>query len=180
MIHPIKEEIYITIYLLAFGIYLVSTYDALLYVNHKLNIKKITRVIVEIIFGILQLTITYFFSYRLASGYMPIYFILFFIIGCFLYYKWLQDPFLKTMDGISKGLKKMAPYVGKGLKNLLYSPKLMGFFKKIYLWFSNLIRRVIHSFKKKEQNKEEKQPRIKRKHKKENQNSEISLETTNQ
>ena len=48
MIHTVKEEVYISIYLIAFGIYLISTYDVLLYILDCSKIPRAFKIIIEI------------------------------------------------------------------------------------------------------------------------------------
>lgn len=116
MIHPLKEEVYIAIYLIAFGIYLISTYDILLHCIKLSKMPIILKIIIEIIYCIIQLVITYFFSYKLASGYIPVYFIIFLIVGFVVYIYLLRKKLLKTLLYYDENIK---PFFLKILKNIM-------------------------------------------------------------
>lgn len=148
MIHSLAEEIYIFIYLICFSIYLVSTYDALIYMLKKLKVKKIGCIISELIFAIMQIIVTYYFSYNLADGYIPIYCILFLIVGWILYFKFLQKPFLKVVEAIRKVFIKASPYIKKLLKNTIYSPKFINTIKKIGQGIKQKIKKYLQKLKK--------------------------------
>lgn len=129
MIHPLKEEIYIIIYLVAYGIYLISTYDVILFCINKANWSKIIKVIIEILYCIIQLVITYFFSYKLATGYIPIYFIVFLIIGFTIYIYLLRKTLIKTLSFYDQNIK---PFVLNILKTILIPYELITLFKWIF------------------------------------------------
>lgn len=84
MIHSTKEEVRILLYLIGYGIFIISTYDTLMLIVSKIN--KIIKSILSIIYVLAITYFTYEFSYVLASGYIPIHFILFLIIGFLIYY----------------------------------------------------------------------------------------------
>lgn len=149
MIHSLSEEIYIFVYLVCFSIYLVSTYDALIYILKNLKIKRVGCIISELIFCAIQIIITYYFSYNLADGYIPIYCILFLIGGWVLYFKFLRKPFLKVVEVINKGLIKAKPYIKKFLKNTIYSPKFINLIKKAFKRIKQKIKKYIQKLKKK-------------------------------
>lgn len=130
MIHTVKEEVYISIYLIAFGIYLISTYDVLLYTLECSKMPRVIKVIIEIIYCLVQLLITYLFSYKLASGYIPIYFILFLILGFILYIYFLKKPLLKTINYYGK---KVRPVIGKIFLNVLLPTTVIVTLKKLIL-----------------------------------------------
>lgn len=135
MIHELKEEIYISLYLIIYGIYIISSYDIILYILNKLKINKILHIILELIYFIIQLILTYFFSYKLASGYMPIYFILFIVIGLIIYYKLLRKSLINNLEVIFNCIKLILPTLKKVVQNLIYSKELIslirGIIKKI-------------------------------------------------
>lgn len=132
MIHPLKEEVYIAIYLIAFGIYLISTYDILLHCIKLTKLPIILKIIIEVIYCIIQLIITYFFSYNLASGYIPIYFIIFLIIGFVVYIYLLRNKLLKTLLYYDENIR---PFFLRVLKNIMIPYELI----KIFL---NLIKKA--------------------------------------
>lgn len=128
MIHTVKEEVYISIYLIAFGIYLISTYDVLLYILDCSKIPRAFKIIIEIIYCLIQLLITYLFSYKLASGYIPIYFILFLILGFIIYIYFLKKSLIKTINYYGK---KVRPVLVKILLNVLLPTSLIMTIKNI-------------------------------------------------
>lgn len=128
MIHTVKEEVYISIYLIAFGIYLISTYDVLLYILDCSKIPRAFKIIIEIIYCLIQLLITYLFSYKLASGYIPIYFILFLILGFIIYIYFLKKSLIETINYYGK---KVRPVLIKILLNVLLPTSLIMTIKNI-------------------------------------------------
>lgn len=124
MIRPLYKEIYIIIALIAFGIYLVFIYDMFFIFNSTLTKKKIWRIFYEIIFNIINLYVTYIFTYKMASGYVPIYFILFMGIGVYLYFKWLRHYNLKLTNSLIIIYNKINPFINKFLKELLISKEV--------------------------------------------------------
>lgn len=131
MIHELKEEIYISLYLIIYGIYIISSYDIILYILNKLKINKILHIILELIYFIIQLILTYFFSYKLASGYMPIYFILFIVIGLIIYYKLLRKSLINNLEVIFNCIKLILPTLKKVVQNLIYSKELISLIRGI-------------------------------------------------
>lgn len=153
MIHTIKEEIYISIYLIVFGIYLLSTYDILLIIIDRIKFKKWFKIIIELIFFILQIFVTYRFSFELANGYIPIYFILFVLIGIILYYKILRNPFIKIINQSLSLIIKISKILWRYFVHLLYSKTLITYIK-------NLIINIICIFKKIKFNKKKQKEKI--------------------
>lgn len=129
MIHPLKEEIYIIIYLVAYGIYLISTYDVILFSINKTKWSTIIKVIIEVLYCIIQLIITYFFSYKLATGYIPIYFIVFLIIGFVIYIYLLRKSLIKTLSFYDQNIN---PFLLTILKTILIPFELITLFKCIF------------------------------------------------
>lgn len=154
MIHPIKEEVYIAVYLILFGVYLLSTYDALSYLKKQIKMPKAIAIGSEIIFCLLQVYITYIFSYRLQDGYIPIYFILFMLLGWFIYMKFFKKGFIKVIYWIGKIITRVAPYIKKLLVNLFYSPQLMKIIRKGLLKTFTRIKKLVTIRKKKNQQDE--------------------------
>lgn len=122
MIHPLKEEVYIAIYLICYGIYIVFTYDIFIFLFNQIKINRLCKTIIELFFAIIQLTITYFFTFKLASGYIPIYFILFFLIGSLIYYLICRKNIYNILNTLNKILKKIN--LNNFLKSLLFSQTL--------------------------------------------------------
>lgn len=127
MIHTLNEELYIIIYLIFFGLYISSTYDFFLKVLTETKTSKILNILFQIVFCILQLTITYFFTYKLAAGYIPIYFIIFVILGVLIYYFICRKTLISTTSQFIKICKKLN--INKKIKSLLYSQTVI---KKIH------------------------------------------------
>ncbi len=129
MIKPLNIELKILVYILIYGIYYFAVSDILVYIVEKKKRNKIFKLIIEIIYLISQLYITYDFCYKLDDGYIPIYFLLFIIIGFLLYYLFMREYFIKCLDFINKILNKVIPY----FKHLFYSKTLFKVkFKKIF------------------------------------------------
>ena len=105
--YTIQEELYILLYLVAFGIYLFSTLDIVTIICKKFK-KKAIKIIIQVIFWLLQIYISFIFSYQLMSGYVPIYFIAFVYSGYFIYEKLLKRYFRKVINSIFLVLKRIA------------------------------------------------------------------------
>lgn len=130
MTHTITEELKIIIYLILFGIYLVSTYDLVLQVEKWMKFKKIKTYLLEICFNIIQILITIRFSFNIAGGYIPAYFILFFIIGIIVYYYTSRKLFIKQIRRSLDFYKKQEPKIRKVLKECVYSKEIIDSVKK--------------------------------------------------
>lgn len=129
MIKPLNVELKILVYILVYGIYYFAVSDVLVYIVEKKKRNKVFKLIIEIVYLLSQLYITYDFCYKLDDGYIPIYFLLFIIIGFLLYYLFMREYFIKCLDFISKMLNKVIPY----FKHLFYSKTLFKVkFKKIF------------------------------------------------
>lgn len=125
MIKPLTIELKILIYIIAYGIYYFAISDLIIFLEEKLHFKKINKIIIEFAYLVTQIFITYNFCYKLDSGYLPIYFLLFIIIGFLLYYLFMRDYFLKILTLIIKIIFKFTP----SFKHLIYSNTLI---KKIF------------------------------------------------
>lgn len=130
MIHPIKEEVFISIYLIIYGIYIFLIYDLFYLVINKLKIKKVFSILFELLFCLLQIYITYKFSYNLASGYIPIYFILFIFVGLIIYIKFIKNSFIKQMTKIILLLTILYKTVASKLVHLFVSTRIIKLIKK--------------------------------------------------
>lgn len=131
MIHTLKEEINVLIYLIIYGIFIISTYDSVLYFSNHLINKKCIRIIIEIIYCIIQLIIAYIFSYNLADGYIPIYFILLIVVGVYSYILFFKKRLFNILDYILKNIIKHKKLIKWLLVNLIYSPSLINTIKKV-------------------------------------------------
>ena len=138
------EEIRIMFYLLSFGIFCISSYDLIMMVVDK-NSK--TRNIILVIYSIMLLYITINFSYKLASGYVPIHFILFMVIG-FLIYITIRKSFIQGIVYMNEIYTKIKKPLKKVLLFLVYPKEIVGIItlclKRIMVTFKDFLK----SFKK--------------------------------
>lgn len=138
------EEIRIMFYLLSFGIFCISSYDLIIMIVDK-NSK--TRNIILVIYSIMLLYITINFSYKLASGYVPIHFILFMVIG-FLIYITIRKSFIQGIVYMNEIYTKIKKPLKKVLLFLVYPKEIVGIItlclKRIMVTFKDFLK----SFKK--------------------------------
>lgn len=109
MIYTLKEEIHVMILLIVFGIY-ISSYVEFIYLFLTQIKKKILRILLEIIGWITQIIITYLFVYKMADGYVPLYFILFIALGILLYFLF-RFLYFKELNLFSKFLYKLLFFI---------------------------------------------------------------------
>ena len=131
MIHPLYEEIIIIIGLILFGLYICISYDVFIYMNNNITKNKIKKRLYEIIFITIQLYITYQFSYKLSEGYIPIYFILFFMLSGYIYFNFIHDLIIKILNPIIKIINKMLPIIKKIILNLFINKEAIQIIKNI-------------------------------------------------
>ena len=117
MIHRTIEEVRIIIYLIGYGIFIISMYDTLFLITKKIN--KVLKTMINLIYIIGTIYFTYEFSYILAKGYIPIHFILFMISG-FLIYWLIREKYIEGLKMIYSFLKKIASPIIKILIFLCY------------------------------------------------------------
>ena len=102
--YTIQEELYILLYLVAFGIYLFSTLDIVTIICKKFK-KKAIKIIIQVIFWLLQIYISFIFSYQLMSGLKRIIKLIIKLIKPLIYSKKLTiflNKFLKREKRIIK------------------------------------------------------------------------------
>lgn len=96
----------ITLLLIAFGIYVVATIDLIqrIYPFDKIKYKRnyIYYYLIQIIYVLLQIIVTYYFTFNMAKGYVPIYFFVFVILGIVIYYMLLRKNYLIVVNKIIK------------------------------------------------------------------------------
>lgn len=152
MIKPLTVELKILIYIIAYGVYYFAISDLLIFLEEKLHFKKIKKIFVEFIYLITQIFITYNFCYKLDSGYLPIYFLLFIIIGFLLYYLFMRDYYIKTLTVIIKIIFKITPF----LNHLIYSKtlikKIFSKLKHVLIKFRIFLRKKTNNINNKNQN----------------------------
>lgn len=94
----------ITLLLIAFGIYVVATIDLIqrIYPFDKIKYKRnyIYYYLIQIIYVLLQIIVTYYFTFNMAKGYVPIYFFVFVILGIVIYYMLLRKNYLIVVNKI--------------------------------------------------------------------------------
>lgn len=152
--YTIQEELYILLYLVAFGIYLFSTLDIVTIICKKFK-KKAIKIIIQVIFWLLQIYISFIFSYQLMSGYVPIYFIAFIYSGYFIYEKLLKRYFRKVINSIFLVLKRIIKLIIKLIKPLIYSKKLTTFLNKLLKREKRIIKKQLFTKPLNEENEEE-------------------------
>jgi hypothetical protein len=136
MIKTLDVELKILVYILSFGIYYFAASDLLIYIVDRNKKKKIVKILFEIIYLISQVYITFNFCYNLDNGYIPIYFMIFIIIGFMLYYLFMRNYFIKCLDFVFKIYDKITPkfihllYSVTLFKNKIKSSKLRGKLKR--------------------------------------------------
>lgn len=149
--YTIKEEVYIICYLIFFGIYLFSTLDIITIIYEKFKNKPL-KIIIQIIFWLCQIYITFIFSYHLMDGYVPIYFILFILMGYLIYHKLCQKHFIKLIKLLLKEIKKIFSLIIKIIKPLIYSKPLLNFIKNFFKREKNIIKKQLFTKNKKKIN----------------------------
>lgn len=127
--YTLKEEMRVLISLLMFGIYLFSFIDMIDIICEKEK-KKLNQIIIMIICWIIQLYITFVFSYNIMNGYVPIYFVLFIYIGSIIYIKLFKKYFIKIINIIYNVLNRLFKRIIKLLKPVFYSQYMANFIKR--------------------------------------------------
>lgn len=141
MIQSINEELRLMICLIIFGIYLISSYDAVLEIEKWLKFKKIKTILIEVIFNLLQILITIVFAKKIANNNIPIYFILFFVFGIIIYYYTSRKYYLKSIHKILTIYKMKEPKIKKIFREFLYSDDLIKQIKKFLSRYKKLFKR---------------------------------------
>lgn len=127
--YTLKEEMRVLISLLMFGIYLFSFIDIIDIICEKAK-KKLNQILIMIICWIIQLYITFIFSYNIMDGYVPIYFVLFIYIGAIIYIKLFKKYFIKIINLIYNVLNRLFKRITKLVKPLFYSQYMANFIKR--------------------------------------------------
>ena len=84
MIYTLKEELRLIILFIIYGIYLASYIEFINIFTNKIK-KKINKIIIELLMWIIEIYIAYQFIYKAKDGYIPIYFVLFILVGLVMY-----------------------------------------------------------------------------------------------
>lgn len=138
------EEIRIMFYLISFGIFCISSYDLIMMIVDE-NSK--TKNIILVIYSVMLLYVTIKFSYKLASGYVPIHFILFMVIG-FLIYITIRKSFLQGITYMNEIYNKIKKPLKKVLLFLVYPKEVVGIITLCVKTIMNTIKSFLKSFKK--------------------------------
>lgn len=138
------EEIRIMFYLISFGIFCISSYDLIMMIVDE---KSKTKNIILVIYSVMLLYITIKFSYKLASGYVPIHFILFMVIG-FLIYITIRKSFLQGITYMNEIYNKIKKPLKKVLLFLVYPKEVVGIITLCVKTIMNTIKSFLKSFKK--------------------------------
>lgn len=130
----IEEQIAIILYFLIFGIFTVTMYRIFSYFIDKTKLKKVVKYIIELFFWILLI----FFSsrYLLAStkGNIPLYGIVFYILGIIIYFILLDKKMYYDLDIINK-------YLFMIICEFMYSKEVIKVIRKIRLKLRRIFRR---------------------------------------
>lgn len=148
--YTLKEEIYVLIYYICFGIYLFSSLDIMDYIYQKIK-KKVFRVMITVVYWLLQVYVTFVFSYHLLDGYLPIYFLFFIFLGYYLYSHILKKQLIKTISFLGIIFKKVRKILKKIIRPFLYSKPFINHLKNWIKHYRNIIAKT---FTKKEKNKD--------------------------
>jgi len=136
----IKNEIFIIINLIAYSITYLSYWDLTLEIKSILISKIYNKIILDLIFLFTTIYFTYQFTFKLSSGYIPLLFFVFLIIGFFIYFIFFRHSYLIIVNNIIKILNKYKVRFINFIKELLYNQELFSFIK-------NELNRVIKNFK---------------------------------
>ena len=127
--YTVQEEFYILIYLILFGIYIFSSIDLIDLISQKIK-NKVLRIILIIIFTLMQIYITFIFSYNLMDGYVPIYFFIFIYIGFVIYIKLFKKYFITIISNIYNVLIFIIKRIIKLIKPFIYSKTIKKIIKR--------------------------------------------------
>ncbi len=177
----IKEDIRVIIVLIAYGIFLAMSIDVLKFLLHssKRSTHKekktwhiIKNIIMQIVYGIFLIYVSYKVSYKMANGYVPIYFIVFVISGIILYYFVERNYFVKTMGMLKKVFLKIYPCFLHIISFLCYPKDTIEILFKPF----KILGGSIKNFQKSLPKKGKKNKKKTKKQKKENENYQNTLQ----
>ncbi|MBQ8292940.1 MAG: hypothetical protein IJX78_03925 [Bacilli bacterium] len=142
MIYETKEEFRIIVYLIGYGIFLISSYDTMYYFIKNIN-KWIKRFIL-LSYMVSMLLFSYEFSYQLASGYIPIHFVLFLIIGIIIYIL-MRKIYIEGLSIFKDIYIKLRQPVIKTLVFLFYPRMIIKLIKGIFLTIKGSFKRFFNA-----------------------------------
>ena len=126
--------------LIAYSITYLSYWDLILEIKSILISKIYNKIILDLIFLFTTIYFTYQFTFKLSSGYIPLLFFVFLILGFFIYFIFFRHSYLIIVNNIIKILNKYKVRFINFMKELLYNQELFSFIK-------NELNRVIKNFK---------------------------------
>lgn len=104
MIYTFYEQIQMIFYFMILGIYLFIMMDTINTIFYKI---KILNYILQFISWIIIDIICIKAIDTISNGYVPIYIILFFALGCLIYKKYLKEKYIKTLLKILKNKRNI-------------------------------------------------------------------------
>lgn len=122
MMYTLKDEIHVIILLIVYGIYLSSYLEILNILLQSIK-KKVYKIIVEITLSLLEIYVAYIFVYKVQDGYIPIYFLLFIILGIIIYLSFRHQT-LKVFNHLVINIVKIIKKTFTIFKEVIY-PKYL-------------------------------------------------------
>lgn len=122
MMNTLKDEIHVIILLIVYGIYLSSYLEILNILLQSIK-KKVYKIIVEITLSLLEIYVAYIFVYKVQDGYIPIYFLLFIILGIIIYLSFRHQTF-KVFNHLVINIVKIIKKTFTIFKEVIY-PKYL-------------------------------------------------------
>lgn len=104
MIYTFYEQIQMIFYFMILGIYLFIMMDTINTIFYKI---KVLNYILQFISWIIIDIICIKAIDTISNGYVPIYIILFFALGCLIYKKYLKEKYIKTLLKILKNKRNI-------------------------------------------------------------------------
>ncbi len=129
--YTLMEQITMIVYFIILGMFITIMFDT---INAFFSKKALINYIVQVVFWIIMILICLKSVDKISDGHLPIYIILFFIVGYFIYVKLLKKKYIETLNKIKSRKRKIV---------LIILPvELFGFVKRIYK--KHFIRRKKH------------------------------------
>lgn len=139
--YTLREEVYVLFYYICFGIYLFSSMDMINFIYKSIK-SKVFKILITLVYWMIQIYVTFLFSYHLLDGYLPIYFFLLIMIGYVLYVKVFKKHFIRTLHILGIIFKKIAKILKKIIKPFLYSKHVITTLKKFMHHYLKIIKQV--------------------------------------
>ena len=139
MIYTLRQEVFIMLLLIMFGLYMTLYYELINIICYKFK-HKVLQIFFEILSWSLQIFISYKFIYQIKDGDIPIYFILFILCGVFIYIPF-KTKVRKVIDIIFLVITIMFKILFKNITQFM---------------FPNYLKEIIQTFKKRKKDKRNK------------------------